>query len=133
MTNAIKTAALALAAAGLLAAPATAARERLSGEAKLAKMLEGRVAGEPTSCIQLYPSASLTIIDGTALVYKRGNTLYVNRTAYPDDLDRRDTLVTRLYSNRLCRQDIVRTVDLPIGFETGSIFLEDFIPYRKPG
>lgn len=133
MTNAFKTAALALAAAGLLAAPAAGARERLTGEAKLAKMLEGRVAGEPTSCIRLYPSAHLTIIDGTALVYKRGNTLYVNRTAHPDDLDRRDTLVTRLYSNRLCRQDIVRTVDLPIGFYTGNIFLEDFIPYRKPG
>lgn len=133
MTNAIKTAALALAAAGLVAAPAAVAREKLSGEAKLAQMLEGRVAGEPTSCIQLYPAADLTIIDGTALVYKRGGTLYVNRTAHPDDLDRRDTLVTRLYSNRLCRQDIVTTYDLPVGFYTGNIFLEDFVPYRKPG
>jgi hypothetical protein len=133
MINAIKTVALALAAAGLLAAPAGAAREKLTGEAKLAKMLEGRVAGEPVSCISTFPGTDLTVIDGTALVYKRGNTLYVNRTAHPGDIDRRDTIVTRTYSARLCRQDIVTTYDLPVGFYTGNIFLEDFIPYRKPG
>lgn len=133
MTKAIKTAALALAAAGLLTAPAVGAREKLTGEAKLAKMLEGRVAGEPTSCISLFPATDLTIIDGTALVYKRGGTMWVNRTADPERLDRRDTLVTRNYSNRLCSYDIVTTVDLPGGFYTGNIFLEDFVPYRKQG
>ena len=132
MNNFIKTAGLALATAGLLAAPAAGAREKLDGEAKLAKMLEGRVAGEPVNCIQMHPRTDLTVIDGTALVYERGNTIYVNRTAHPHDLDRRDTHVTRSYSSRLCRQDIVMTYDLPIGMYTGSINLEDFVPYRKP-
>ena len=41
--------------AALLAGPALSARERLTGEQELAKMLEGRVAGEPVSCIPLNP------------------------------------------------------------------------------
>lgn len=127
----IRNAALALAATGLLAAPAVTAGERLTGEAKLAKMLEGRVAGEPTSCVNTYANTDMTVIDGTALVFKRGSTLYVNRTLDPDQIDQHDTLVTRTHGSRLCRHDIVYTIDLPMGFYTGNVFLTDFVPYRK--
>ncbi|MBL4858880.1 MAG: hypothetical protein JKY36_06765, partial [Erythrobacter sp.] len=64
--------ALATAALGLLAAPSVQADETAEmtrGEQKLAKMLEGRVAGEPQNCIRTIGSRSLTSIDDTALVY----------------------------------------------------------------
>lgn len=131
MSKALKTALLVLAAGSLLTSPALQARERISGEEKLAKMLEGRVAGEPESCIRTFPSVELTVIDGTALVYKQGGTLWVNVPARPESLDDRDALLTRQFSSRLCKMDIVTTFDPSMGFYTGNIFLSDFVPYRK--
>ena len=82
----IRRLALASAALGLLAAPVAHAEEQAEmtkGEAKLAKMLEGRVAGKPESCITMVGSRPLTRIDETALVYKSGNTIWVNYTKTP--------------------------------------------------
>lgn len=125
---------MAIAIAGGLALAAGAhAGERPSGEERLAKMLEGRVAGEPESCISTFPSPQLTVIDGTALVYKRGNTLWVNRTDHPHAIDDDDALVTRQFGTRLCNTDIVTTVDRNAMFYTGNIFLSEFVPYRKQG
>lgn len=104
---------------------------KTEGEIKLEKMLEGRVAGEAQSCIRMLPSTDLTVIDGTALVYKSGSTLYVNVPRNADQVDDRDTLMTRKSSNRLCRTDIVTTVDRFHGGYTGNILLGDFIPYRR--
>lgn len=129
----IKTALLALIAGGLLGTPSLEARERISGEEKLAKMLEGRVPGEPQSCIRTFPSANLTIVDGTALVYKQGRTLWVNVPAHPRWLDDSDALLTRTYGTQLCSTDIVTTFDRGSGHYTGNIFLGEFVPYRKQG
>ena len=62
-----------LAAAAIAAAPA-AAREKLAPEDQLAKLLEGRVAGEPQDCISLSTARSSQIIEKTAIVYKVGST-----------------------------------------------------------
>lgn len=133
MTKTIKTAGLALAAIGLVTTPALAGDERLSGEAKLAKMLEGRVAGEPQSCIRTFPTANLKIIDGTALVYKQGSTLWVNVPDYPNSLDDSDALLTRTHGTQLCNTDVVTTFDPAFGHFTGNVFLGEFVPYRKHG
>ena len=125
--------AIAIAGGLVLAATGAAAGERPTGEEKLAKMLEGRVAGEPASCISTFPSTHLTVIDGTALVYKRGSTLWVNRTHHPRYIDDIDVLVTRQFGTQLCRTDIVTTVDRNAMFYTGNIFLSEFVPYRKQG
>lgn len=119
-------------AAAMMAGPVTAeVAEPTKGEIKLAKMLEGREAGEPTSCVRLFPTSNLTVIDGTALVYKRGSTLYVNVPRDPQNIDKHDTLVTRPFGNRLCKTDIVTTIDPFTGFYTGNIFLSEFVPYKK--
>ena len=62
-----KIAIFAVAAAALLAGPALQARERLTGEQQLAKLLEGRVAEKPVSCIPLYRTSDSRIIDKTAI------------------------------------------------------------------
>lgn len=107
--------------------------EMSKGEVQLAKMLEGRVAGEPKSCINTFGTRQLQQIDNTALVYRSGNTIWVNRTRTPQNIDDSDILVLQRFSgSSLCRSDQVRTIDRFAGFLTGVIFLEDFVPYKLP-
>lgn len=129
----MKTATLisAIAAGVLLAAPAVAEDAQSEGKAKLAKILEGRVAGEPQSCVRTLPSTHIRVIDRTALVIERGSTIYVNIPRDPDSLDDDDALKLRRTSSQLCRTDIVTTFDASGGFYTGNIFLGDFVPYKK--
>ena len=122
----------------MLAAPATQAQERetaaemTEGEAKLAKLLEGRVAGEPESCIRTFPSRSFTIIDETALVYRQGDTLWVNTTRNPESIDDNEILVIdRFSATQLCRTDQITLRDRYSGFFGGVLFLGDFVPYRE--
>ncbi|MBD3730890.1 MAG: hypothetical protein IE933_14415 [Sphingomonadales bacterium] len=132
MKTIINTAFLAAAAVGLLAAPAIEAKPRLTGEEKLAKMLEGREAGEPRSCIATFDSNSLQIIDKTALVYRSGKTIWVSRPADPDSLDDSDILVIKRFSgSQLCKLDMLHTVSRTGGFYTGNVMLGDFVPYTK--
>lgn len=119
------------AAAALLAGPALQARDRMSGEEKLAKMLEGRVAGEPVNCISLNRSNESRVIDKTAIVYGHGRTLYVNRPSNADSLDDDDILVTKLHTGRLCKLDTVRLHDRSGHYFTGFVGLEQFVPYRR--
>jgi hypothetical protein len=120
----------AVASLALFAGPSVAG-ERLSGDQKLAKQLEGRVAGDPRSCINTRVNSESQVIDGTALVYGRGRTIWVNVPANARDLDDRDALLVRQYGASLCRQDIVTTFDPSGGFFTGNVFLGDFVPYTR--
>jgi len=117
---------------GLLGA-CTTVQPRVSqaGEEKLAKMLEGREAGKPTSCISTFDNRELQIIDKTALVYGSGDTIYVNRPENPERLDSNDILVTYPTGSQLCRLDRVNTVDRSGHFVTGFVALTDFVPYRR--
>lgn len=118
------------AAAGLVAAPVEAAR--LSGEERLAKLIEGRSAGEPKNCIFTPGNQSMTVIDKTAIVYKSGGKVWVNRTANPEDIDDDDILVIKRFSgSSLCRQDMITLADRSTGMFNGVLFLSDFVPYEK--
>lgn len=115
-------------------APAEPAAELTKGEAKLARMLEGRVAGEPQNCIRMMRNDNLTTIHGTALIADQGDTIWVNRTANPRSLDVNDLMTIRKFStSQLCRQDQITTSSRTGNFYTGNIVLEDFVPYRRAG
>ena len=108
------------------------AKPMTKGEKRLARMLEGRVAGEPVNCIRTVPNQRMTTIDETAYVYGRGKTIYVQRTANPEDIDDNDMLVSRRFNaTQLCRQDVMTTADRILGFFTGAVFFEDFVPYTR--
>lgn len=116
----------------LLSGSTAVAKPGLSPEARLAKALEGRVAGEPVDCIQLSRVNSTQVIDHTAIIYDAGSTLYVNRPrAGLESLDRWDTLVTRSFSSQLCSVDVVRLFESGSRMETGTVFLGEFVPYRR--
>ena len=129
MAKSITTALIIAGALAVTACASTTAGTRAErGEAELARLLEGRVAGEPQSCIPAWRSANLQVIDDTALVYDAGRTIYVARPAQPQSLDSDDILIVERTGSQLCKQDVVRTIDQS-GFMTGIIFLGDFVPY----
>lgn len=121
-----------LALAGATADAATRAEKNAAkNEAKLAKMLEGRTAGEPVSCIPAFKGSRLEVIQGIAMVYEEGGVVYVSRPTQPDSLRSDDILVIDRYGGQLCHTDIVRTIDRMGGYFTGVVFLGKFVPYRK--
>lgn len=102
------------------------------GEKRLAKLLEGRVAGEPVRCIRALPSQRMQTIDRTAYVYGSGNTIYVQRTRDPGSIDDNDALVIRRFGGtELCRLDTTTTIDPFTGIFTGAVFFDDFVPYTR--
>ncbi|WP_184242803.1 hypothetical protein [Novosphingobium chloroacetimidivorans] len=122
---------MAVAATALLATPTMAAKPKLTGEAKLARMLEGRQPGKPVNCLPLGSAQESRIIDKTAIVYRFGNTLYVNRPTNADALDDDDIMVTSTSQSSLCRLDTVQLHDRTSRFYSGFVGLQDFVPYKK--
>lgn len=122
------TAAAALALTGT-AASAETAQER--GEARLARMIEGREAGEPQSCITTFRSNDLQVIEKVGIVYDAGKTIYVARATNPDSLGPWDVPVIKRWGSQLCRTDMIHTVDRSSGMFSGVVFLEDFVPYKR--
>ena len=118
--------------AALVTSVVADARPRISPEAKLARALEGRVAGEPVDCVNLRNVRSSRVIEGTAILYETGSTIYVN---YPEagreSLNQWDALVSHPFSSRLCDVDVIKMVDLQSQMQTGLVFLGEFVPYRK--
>lgn len=120
-------------AAALAAVPAaSSAREKLAPEDQLAKLLEGRVAGEPQDCVPLTSLGSSQVIDKTAIVYRSGSTLWVNR---PDggasSLDDDDVLVLKTSGSQLCSIDTIELHDRSTHMYSGFVSLGKFVPYRR--
>jgi len=114
------------------AAPASAADQKTPDQ-KLERLLVGRVAGKPTNCINLTSASSSQVIDGKAIVYRVGGTLYVNEPrSGADTLDSDDILVTKTYGSNLCSIDTVKLIDRTSQFPRGFVILGDFVPYTKP-
>ena len=126
-----KVAMLLAAVAAIGAGTVAEARNRQSGEQQLAKILEGRVAGRPVSCISVYDSRDQHVIDKTAIVYGTGSTIYVNRPSNARDLDSDDVLVSNVHGSQVCNVDIVRMHDRTGGWYRGFVGLEQFVPYRR--
>jgi hypothetical protein len=125
---------LLMAAAAASTVPAAAAIDRgARAEARLAKALDGRVAGKPVSCINLRNIRSSEIIDRTAILYNMpGGLIYVNTPRMgQESLDDDDILVTRTFGSQLCSLDTVRLFDRGARFETGFVGLGEFVPYAK--
>ena len=109
-------------------------RDNAAGEAALAKAIAGRVAGKPVGCISQPAITSSQVIDGTAILYRVGRTLYVNRPRIgAESLDNDDILVSSTIGGQLCSIDTIRLVDSGSRIDRGFVTLGDFVPYtRRP-
>lgn len=120
-------------AAAVAAAPAASAREKLAPEDQLTKLIGNRVAGEPQNCISLSSITSSQVIDKTAIVYRVGSTLWVNRPrSGASSLDDDDILVTNTIGSQLCSIDPVQLHDRTSHMYSGFVSLGEFVPYRRP-
>lgn len=102
----------------------------------LAKVLEGKVPGEPVSCISSYDANNLRVLGDNTLVYRANKDLVYRNTLQGAcrGLAQGDTLVmNRTSASQYCRGDIARVVHLPSGMMSGSCALGDFVPYRTAG
>lgn len=123
----------ALLALAVLVAPAASAKAASSGEAELAEMLEGRVAGSPVDCIPDHGSDGVRIVDGTAMVFRRGSTIYVNRLAGADFLDNWDLPVFYKWGgSKLCKLDRVELRHRNSHIPGQTLHLAEFVPYTRP-
>ena len=103
--------------------------------ARLEAALNGKVPGEPVSCVARYPGANLTAISDRVLLYRVSSRLiYRNDMAGGcSGLGRGDTLIVRSWGPQYCRGDILRSANLAVGMITGTCSLGSFVPYRAPG
>lgn len=104
------------------------------GEAELARLLKGRVAGEKIECMPPARTVLSTTIPGTAIVYGRptSSTIYVQRTTAPQMIARDSFLVSlNGQPNRFCRMDQFNVVDSLIGLPRGAVVFDHFIPYTR--
>jgi hypothetical protein len=130
---------LALAIVAALSPAAASASNPIArqGEAKLAKLIDGRTAGQPVGCIDTpyrLAGGGMQVIDGVGVVYDAGKTIFVARLIDSKMLRRTDRLdVSRAVSTRLCVSDRMVARDRATGVQTGPVFLKDFVPYTKVG
>ena len=119
--------------AGSLALIAGSAQAKpVDHEAELARIIDGRVAGQPVDCIDMHRVRSSHIVPGTAIVYDSGGVLYVNRPrGGAEQMDNWDIMVNRLYSSELCSIDTVQLIDQGSHMYSGTVFLGEFVPYRR--
>ncbi len=127
----------------LMLLPVAACTQTTAGEPQLgvreardlAKALDGKVAGEPVSCIPADRNSNLRALGDNTLIYRiNRNLVYRNTLSNAcNGLSMGDTLVLERFSSQYCRGDIARVVNLQSGFQSGSCALGDFVPYRTPG
>ncbi|MGQ0660918.1 hypothetical protein [Sphingosinicella sp.] len=115
-----------------LAGGMVAAQSTPADEAELAGLLEGWVeAGPSQRCLNFRRAGSIRIVNRTAIVYRIGNTLYVNRpTAGAERLDRRDAIVNRRGLPTLCEGEMIELTD-PFSEVVRLARAGPFVPYRR--
>ena len=120
---------------GLLAAASqvTASTQAERGEAELAKLLDGRVAGEPVACLSTLQRQNMQVVDHTAFVFRDGDTLYVNRPSGASFLTWSDLPVFKEWGSDLCTKDQVHLHDRSSGIPGPVIVMSEFVPYRRAG
>lgn len=116
----------------LLAGCAAGAEPSSAGnEDELARLLKGRVAGEPERCISTRPSEGLRAIDERTLVYGTIGTIYVNRLEHAcPSVEPLNTLIVEVHGGQLCRGDHVRGLEPGTTIPGPVCLLGDFVPYK---
>jgi hypothetical protein len=114
------------------ACAATAGAPSGRGEADLARELAGRTAGEPRDCLAASRGANLVPRGREALVYRLGDTIWVNRLAAPcSGLDEMSQLIVEVHGSEYCRGDPFRAREPGMTIPGPICVLGAFTPYRR--
>jgi hypothetical protein len=104
-------------------------------QSELASYTAGRVAGQPRRCIPITSqSEGLRAVDGQTLVYRSGNTNWVNRLQHDcPGLRPLATLIVDSIGNRYCSGDPVRPIEAGSRTARSVCVLGAFTPFRRQG
>lgn len=110
-----------------------AADQAVTTQVALDRQVAGLTADKPTDCMDNIRQQSQTIGYGSTILYKVSrNLIYRTDTSGGcEGIARGDALITVTPSDRFCRGDIARTVDLVSRIPTGSCALGSFVKYHK--
>ena len=101
-------------------------------EADLSAELAGRSAGPPQDCVPAAAGDSLVARDSRTLLYRRGDTLWVNRLAAAcPGLDPMSTLIVDVHGSQHCRGDPIRAVEPGQTIPGPICVLGSFTPWRR--
>lgn len=103
--------------------------------AHLDRLIAGKVAARPLTCLPHYRANDMIVIDNGTVVFKNGRTVYRNdfQGGGCSNLGKGNyALVTRTTGSGLCSGDIAEVRDVSAGITVGSCVLGDFIPYSPP-
>ena len=138
MRNSIKYIVALLMLLGLAAPAAMGETDRIKlterQQAKLDARLAGRTAGKPLSCISRWDQKHMTIVSDDIIIFsqrRNSNTVYVNKPYLGCNGADRHSLVTRSFSNGLCKGETVEVTDLQSQATVGSCTWSEFVPYTK--
>jgi hypothetical protein len=97
------------------------------------RLLAGKVAGPPISCLPTYRADDMRVIDDSTVIFRQSANRVVlghfaggcNMLGQPGY-----ALVTKqIGTSGLCHGDIATVVDTHTGFTVGSCVIGDFVPY----
>ncbi|APG63836.1 hypothetical protein LPB140_11770 [Sphingorhabdus lutea] len=102
---------------------------------QLAKLLDGKVAGEPMRCLSHSRTGNFVPISDDLLLIRVSKNL-----VYKNDLRGRcnglarnwDVIVTKSFGSSHCQGDTIKLVDRVTGLEGGFCSFGEFTPYRTP-
>jgi hypothetical protein len=101
-------------------------------EAHLQKLIAGKAAGKPMTCLPSGRSDNMIIVDDNTVFYRAGSRLYRQdfQGGNCNGLGSGHyALVTRQFGGSLCRGDIAQVMDVSNGFTVGNCIVGEFVPY----
>jgi hypothetical protein len=101
-------------------------------QAKLDKLLSGRVAGQPQRCVKPEQATHPISIDQYTLVFRDGPRLWLNNVTGSfecEKLDPQNLYLATSTDFRVCNGD---RVVFQNSATMGACELGDFVPYKKP-
>lgn len=102
-------------------------------QAKLDKLLDGRVPGETRHCLAVEKTNSPIGIDDSTLLFRDGPRFWrteISGSFNCGAIDKQSTIVTESGAHRLCAGD--KLVFYQNGNPGGACYLGEFTPYEKP-
>ena len=128
---------LASALAACTTAPPEPALRSADAEAHLQKLLAGKTAGAPVSCLPSWKADDMIVVDDNTVVFRdSSNRVYVNnfRGGGCSNLGSGwYTLLTRRTGGSLCSGEIAQVIDVNTGMTVGSCSFGEFVPYTRAG
>ena len=104
-------------------------------QAQFQRLLAGKVAGPPVTCLPSTRANDMTVIDEDTVIFRQsGSRVYVGHMAGGCSMLGQGgyALVThQVGSSGLCHGDIATVVDTRSGFTVGSCVIGDFVPYSS--